>query len=121
MAKHSGTANISSFATIECETWYGGGIYRARLKKSRDVIGYLRYTEVLGTQDIRVTTTFVDPAYRGRKVGTALGERLHVDHPDQQLVLGVPQPEGTEGRHFWEYQQAMQPDWDKAVKDKHAR
>jgi GNAT superfamily N-acetyltransferase len=119
MAKPSGTADISKFATIELETWDGGGIYRAKAKKSRDVIGYLRYTVPLnGSRIISVTTTYTDPAWRGRKIGTALGERLHLDNPDYRLHLGIPQPEGEAGRHFWEFQRNMQPDWDATVVDR---
>lgn len=119
MAKASGTADISEFANIELETWDGGGIYRARSKESGDVIGYLRYlVPVNGLQFIQVLTTYTDPAWRGRKIGTALGERLHLDNPDQKLKLGSPQPKGEAGRHFWDYQKSVQPDWFDTVKDK---
>lgn len=119
MAKPSGTADVSGFADIELEVWDGGGIYRAYRKKSRDVIGYLRYLLVdKESRVIRVLTTWTDPIYRGRKVGTALGERLHLDNPYHKLALGEPQAEGTEGRAFWDAQKAIQPDWDEAVVDK---
>lgn len=119
MAKASGTADISDFADISHEVWLGGGIYRATPKGNGKVIGYLRYVLPFNEfRVVRVSTTYTHPDWRGRKIATALGERLHLDFPNFQLVLGNPQAEDSAGRGFWEYQKTIQPDWETAVKDK---
>lgn len=118
MAIDSGTADISEFADIKLETWDGGGIYRAIDRDSSNVVGYLRYlVPVNGLPVIQVLTTYTDPAWRGRSIATALGERLHLDNPDKKLKLGSPQDEGTPGRAFWDKQKEIQPDWSDTVED----
>lgn len=115
MATSSG-ADISGFADIEREQWVGGGIYRAYQKTTRRVVGYLRYIVALnGEGVIKINTTYTHPDWRGKRVATALGERLHLDHPNHSLDLGTPNLDDLPARGFWEHQRNIQPDWGTAV------
>jgi GNAT superfamily N-acetyltransferase len=69
---------------------------------------------------IRVQGTYVNPDYRGRKVATALGEKLHLDHPDHFLDLAGTRDELPEPK-FWDYLREAQPDWDTTVINDGAR
>lgn len=116
----SSGADISSFADITHEVWDDGGIYRAIIKATGEEVAHMRYLVFHNDNVVRVGTTYVDPAWRGHKIATALGERLHLDYAEYYLDLGG-RAEDMETPGFWEYQKKVQPDWNSHVINDGAR
>ena len=115
-AKASGTANISSFARIvHTDLGGGSGEYAAIDKKTGERAGYIRYLVRLEEPVVVITGTYTYPDWRGRNVATALGERVHLDHPNHLLDLGGDRDQMPDGGAFWDRQKEVQPDWDDAV------
>lgn len=121
-ARPSGTADISSFADItHQDLGAGSGIYRAIVRDTGEEVGQLRYMVLLSDPTVlKVLGTYTHPDWRGREIATALGERVHLDHPTLFLDLG---PRGTdpEAAAFWDRQKAVQPDWAATVINDDAR
>lgn len=114
----SGQANISAFADIVHQDLGGGsGIYRAIVRKTGEEAGQIRYMVLTSDPTVvKVLGTYTHPDWRGRNVATALGERVHLDHPDLYLDLG-PRGETPEAESFWDKQKSIQPDWNEYVLD----
>jgi hypothetical protein len=95
--------DISSFAYITGEHFYGGGCYLAHDKITHQQIGRVSYVEPSNRDRVLLLIGMnTAEAYQHRRVMTALLLALHADHPEHHVTTG-PRTESGEGlyQHFF--------------------